>query len=366
MPEKLSILVTLFQPMAVTITLVYAFGVSSRWIKADITRNVIMGLLFGFAAILSMELPMTLGDGVIVDLRNLFVGLAAGLFGWIAGLIAMTIGIAMRIYLGGAGALAGVVAMVLAVCGAMFWRTFVRHRVSFRGLNFVWLGVCISFHLAALGLIPAEFIMPFVTGVAPIILVCNLVGAILLGGMIHRENLLLTEAAVMREHAQTDPLTRLMNRRYLREVFDDLETDKTAHSGRAMLYFDLDGFKSINDTHGHIAGDEILKVVCSRVAACLRPQDLCSRLGGDEVLVVLPNIDARTARTVAERCRMAVAETPIHADGHDISVSISVGVSWATTPPSFIKDLAIADEALYLAKRSGRNCVTMDQQTAAA
>ena len=131
-----------------------------------------------------------------------------------------------------------------------------------------------------------------------------------------------------------------------------------------MICFDVDHFKTINDQHGHAAGDAVLKMMSERVAACLRPGDLFARLGGDEFLIILPEIWQSGAHHVAERCRSAIASQTMPGTNAPLDVTISIGVHWTTTEPAFDIELAQADAALYQAKERGRNCVAYRQDTA--
>jgi two-component system cell cycle response regulator len=160
--------------------------------------------------------------------------------------------------------------------------------------------------------------------------------------------------------ALTDELTGLYNRRYLFAHLEDL-MQRVREDGisAAVLLFDIDHFKQVNDTHGHPAGDDVLRELAARTMYSLRSVDLVARLGGEEFLVVMPETDLSIAAAVAERLRAAVAREPFALKtGHNLSVSISIGVTAASGPgdePERI--LKRADIALYSAKARGRNCV---------
>jgi diguanylate cyclase (GGDEF)-like protein/PAS domain S-box-containing protein len=139
--------------------------------------------------------------------------------------------------------------------------------------------------------------------------------------------------ATMERMAWTDPLTGLPNRRRLAEQVEVAVWDARATDGAvALLFLDLDGFKAVNDAHGHAAGDELLVVVAGRLRARLRRGDLLARLGGDEFLVALPGLDpgtaAEEARRVAADLTAAVGE-PVPVAGTEVTVGVSIGVSVA-------------------------------------
>jgi two-component system, cell cycle response regulator len=170
--------------------------------------------------------------------------------------------------------------------------------------------------------------------------------------------------------ALTDSLTGLFNRRYLlahlRRLLDRISENKKPLS---TLIFDVDHFKQVNDTYGHAVGDEVLRELAQRVANGARSFDLVARIGGEEFAVVLPDSGLETAMMVAERLRKTVEGRPFRVSGPaaDLNVTISVGVSFATSPDENPMELMKrADEGLYVAKRSGRNkvCTVEDMATA--
>jgi diguanylate cyclase (GGDEF)-like protein len=165
------------------------------------------------------------------------------------------------------------------------------------------------------------------------------------------------------ELANVDGLTGVANRRRAAQVLDEaLASDST--EGLSVLVVDVDHFKRVNDTFGHLAGDTVLKEVATRLQAVLRERDLLARWGGEEFLVVLPDTELGAARLVAERLRAAVAHEPVPVGegGDDISVTVSVGVATghaggAAGPEAAQVLVHQADRALYAAKQGGRNLV---------
>jgi len=364
MPDLFTQIALFLQPMTLTISLVYFYGIFARWHRTERTRPIWNGCLFGIAVVVAMAAPMTLADGVLVDTRNLFIGLAVALFGWVAGLITLTIGIATRLSLGGAGMVPGIVAMVATAGCALLWRHRIRELVQSKPAGFAVLGLMLSAPMVIAVAMPADIRTQILFEIAPIMTAFNVTGALLLGSMIDREELLVTEAQRLRTDAQTDPLTGLLNRRSVTEIFATLPNSKSPLKGRAMICFDIDHFKDINDQHGHAAGDTVLKMMSERVAGCLRPGDLFARLGGDEFLIILPEIWQSGAHHVAERCRAAIASQTMPGTSGPLDVTISIGVHWTTTEPDFDTELAQADSALYQAKDRGRNCVSYRQDAA--
>ncbi len=163
------------------------------------------------------------------------------------------------------------------------------------------------------------------------------------------------------ELAVTDSLTGLHNRRYLDSHIAAL-FDEALVRGRQMsiLLLDIDRFKSINDTYGHDAGDEVLREFASRVRANTRGIDVVARYGGEEVVVLVPDTPLEGARTVAERIREQVESTPfpIHQGSRRVAVTVSIGVAARQVGDALGGDvLKRADLALYRAKEEGRNRV---------
>ncbi len=178
------------------------------------------------------------------------------------------------------------------------------------------------------------------------------------------QRLALTEA---QWRAQTDPLTGVLNRRSLLERLD---TACLRARGRgwpiALLFIDLDHFKEINDTFGHPAGDACLKAVIDPIQSELRQSDVIGRYGGEEFVVILNNADLAAAQPIAERIRNRVAGVRIDGFGEPIGLTCSIGVATSEMLGVWGEHLiARADEAVYAAKRSGRNRVQIAAPLAA-
>ena len=172
------------------------------------------------------------------------------------------------------------------------------------------------------------------------------------------------------ELALTDELTGLYHRRYLFVHLDELiERINQDGISAAVLLFDIDNFKKVNDTYGHAAGDDVLRELAARTTHSVRSVDLVARRGdgaGDEFVVVMPETDVAIAAAVAERLRAAVERQPftIRSNGRKLSVTISIGVAAAAPGDGDRYSLLQrADDALYAAKARGRNCVVARSPT---
>jgi len=163
----------------------------------------------------------------------------------------------------------------------------------------------------------------------------------------------------LEEQAFTDELTGARNRRYFMENAEK-ELAACVEAGRdfAVIMFDIDRFKTVNDTHGHDIGDEVLKLTVARTFHGLRRQTLVARYGGEEFAVMLPDIKAANAEKVAWQINRRICGSPFMVGNLKLAVSVSLGVAWKT--PEFATLQAIiknADLALYRAKDTGRNRV---------
>jgi diguanylate cyclase (GGDEF)-like protein len=164
------------------------------------------------------------------------------------------------------------------------------------------------------------------------------------------------EVARLERMARVDALTGALNRHGLDLVLDDLPAQGRLLS---IVMCDIDRFKQVNDRLGHEAGDQVLRRVAVVLASVLRGGDSVVRYGGEEFLLVLPDIDLAKAERVADRARNAVAEQPITAGGQTVTVTLSAGVAERRGAEARDQLLRRADQALYEAKESGRNQVRL-------
>ncbi len=165
------------------------------------------------------------------------------------------------------------------------------------------------------------------------------------------------EIRTQESNAKTDALTGLANRRLFdSELATDILSSLAAGEACSLIIFDIDHFKKFNDAHGHLAGDEVLRTVAGAVANIIRKPYLAARYGGEEFAAILPNTSAQQARAIADRMRFAIQETSVSFDGKLLSVTASIGVSEAIAGEQPRDLVRRADEAVYAAKASGRNC----------
>ena len=184
----------------------------------------------------------------------------------------------------------------------------------------------------------------------------------------------LSDEITERKHAQvelkyqaiTDFLTGLFNRRYFFEIAQK-EFAKALRYKRplSIIIFDLDRFKNINDTYGHGVGDQALVHIGDLLRKTIRDVDISARYGGEEFIILLPEMNCKNTEAAAERLRKKIQNTPVNVEGNLVSMTISAGVASIDEPMSMksvAQLISRADQALYKAKRAGRNQVYRDKE----
>jgi diguanylate cyclase (GGDEF)-like protein len=162
------------------------------------------------------------------------------------------------------------------------------------------------------------------------------------------------------QHAITDPLSGLFNRRWLEQALPrQMACCLEGGEPFSLLIADIDFFKDFNDSYGHLTGDRAISAIASTLMSSLRKSDQAVRFGGEEFLILLPGSDLGDARMIAERIRKTVRETPLsHLDGRPLPpITVSIGLAEMTPRCSAEALIARADEALYRAKQKGRDSV---------
>jgi len=172
------------------------------------------------------------------------------------------------------------------------------------------------------------------------------------------QNRLVQMKDALRREASRDGLTALWNRKAIFEILDrELLRAERDQSPIGVIMIDVDHFKAINDSRGHAAGDAVLRIIASGIAAVVRPYDSVGRYGGEEFLIVAPGCGVAEAAELAERVRSHVAACSIIVGGSSVAVSLSLGVATSLQGTNSEQLLHAADTALYQAKNAGRNRV---------
>jgi diguanylate cyclase (GGDEF)-like protein len=171
---------------------------------------------------------------------------------------------------------------------------------------------------------------------------------------LEKANLLLNQLAIH------DPLTNLYNRRHFLDLAE-VEFLRSQRSGSifSLLLMDIDQFKLVNDTHGHLTGDAVIRMVSALVLGSMRATDTVARFGGEEFIALLPDTRVAQALQLADRIRGSVASSPLHIAGKTIAVTLSIGCAQIDGDRTLIQCMERADKALYDAKAAGRDRVVV-------
>lgn len=357
MGEAMKWVSTFVDAVALIMALVLMVSILHRVGRRKLQNSILMGGMFSLALAFSMSDPIDLGSAGIFDMRGLLIGAGTAFFGPYVGAMTLVTGLLMRWFIGGNGMIPGFVGMVCAFAAALLWLYTLKNRDFARWKKSVVLGVLISSQMLAILIAPSHLWGTLTANLLPYTLFSNVLGSLLIGHLISGELSFLSEAETSKIEANTDHLTGLLNRRGLELVVPDLKIPTAATKGRALLCFDIDKFKSTNDNFGHAVGDQVLKDVVKRISDNLRQRDVFARLGGDEFAVILPEVDIKEARQIAERCRAIVADETFDLGSQELPISISLGALWLHQPSELDTMLRVADNALYQAKAGGRNAV---------
>ncbi len=167
----------------------------------------------------------------------------------------------------------------------------------------------------------------------------------------------------LRFNAMHDPLTGILNRgAVLERLYSELARSRRENQPMTLAMLDLDHFKVVNDTHGHLAGDEVLRETTRRIKNIVRDYDIVGRYGGEEFLIVIPGADRESALTVYERIREGIGARPMDTTVASLVVTASMGVAEYDGIMSDQELIQLADDALYRAKDQGRNRVVCAAQ----
>lgn len=322
-----------------------------------------IGVLFGAGAILSMVDPLTVRPGIFVDSRGALV-VISGLFGGpIAALVSGGMAIVYREWLGGAGVFAGQVSILVAVIIGSVAGTLVQRYRRGKVLRWDVLILATTAPLLSLGalVLPFEDAMSVLRATFVPAVAVRFFGIVFLGLLVLHELRRLEAERDVTRLAFADDLTGLSNRR---AFFLHLEHEWQEWKRHAQLFsivmIDIDRFKSINDRFGHPVGDRVIKVVGDILREEARAVDIAARVGGEEFALLLPRTSSSEARAFAERARRRIENASIDVDGETVRFTVSVGISADASDHLSLDDaFSSADQALYDAKRSGRNRVVV-------
>ncbi len=171
---------------------------------------------------------------------------------------------------------------------------------------------------------------------------------------------LLEEVGKLKQEVFIDGLTQLGNRKFAQFKLTNQKNDiKTYGIQFGILFFDIDNFKSINDTWGHVVGDKVLKMVAKTANNIIRSVDTACRWGGDEFVVIVPNVDINSLRIIAEKIRIFIEKTWVDINGELLKTTISVGGAMAEQNDTIDSLIKKVDEQMYRCKKNGRNTISI-------
>jgi len=248
----------------------------------------------------------------------------------------------------------------LYLAGAIeFWRSDAEHLRGRWPMIAALCSFAISLFLATIGFSASAQFLPMPSsswfGIIQFVgLVYAIVGAISLVMMLKERS-----ESVYKAAALTDPLTGLANRRaFMDRAQRAFDRNAGGNGPISLLAFDLDRFKTINDTFGHPVGDQVLRLFADGLSWALRPADIAARIGGEEFAVVLPGCGIQAAMAIADRVRASFQDNARFVNGQRVGATVSVGVATSLgLAGDLLSVLASADAALYQAKANGRNRV---------
>jgi diguanylate cyclase (GGDEF)-like protein len=279
---------------------------------------------------------LSVGDGLASILFHFTIGAHSSTAVWVAGAL-------------GAALLSR--AWNILLVGVVLWMTQpekVRELWNGEMLAYVGVEICTGIVVAVLA---RQSLLLIVLTIPPVILLHR--------GLLHEQ---------LRNMSRTDTKTAVLNAgAWEQDAGMELVRAKRANEPTSVLICDIDHFKRVNDQHGHLNGDMALRAVAQRLQALLRQGDILGRFGGEEFVILLSGIGMVNAKSIAERLRRNVANDPIQLDKTSIRLTVSLGVSTSESSHDTLPEmLAAADEALYVAKRRGRDRVVIARKLQSA
>lgn len=321
-------------------------------------KQILFIIISIFAGWCSMFFGIHLSDSVIFDLRFipviisvLFSGSATSIF-----LIASGIGLA-RLYFGiSAAALAGLINLtILGVVGVILFyclrnTNFIKKML----VSVIIINVFNVINIAVVGVIPA---VKYLYGIVPIALPASIIFSVLLVWIIRDLHSEYINKIDLLNKANKDSLTQLYNKRAFKLIFNKLISMPNRVSYPiAAAFIDIDNFKLVNDTYGHLTADIILQKVGQRISSIVRHTDIVARYGGDEFVIIMSNCNQEMATSRMEELRRQFEVEAIVIKDQEVFITLSIGVT--VSPPIDVKKiLEVADQAVYQAKKDGRNKV---------
>jgi len=335
--------------------------------------QVVFGLLFGMVAVLGMMAPLSFTPGIIFDGRSIILAVAGLIGGPLVALVSVLVASAYRIWLGGGGAPVGVsVIAISAAIGVAFH--YYRRRIGGHLGALPLLGFGLLVHIVMLALfllLPGDVGLRVIEEMGALILLAYPLATMLISMLFQDYEAQEATKARLHQLAYYDALTKLPNRALLITRLDTLlNTTYEVEGDGALMFFNLDRFKTLNDARGHATGDALLRAIGARLEPLLRQGDTLARVGADEFAVLLhrPGEHSTTFRlNIAELATRLheVIRQPLHIGSDEVSVTLSLGIAqFAPGSGDTAGDIMRrADTALHQAKQRGGNQTVFFEQT---
>ena len=324
------------------------YGVIQRRFATERVRQMMFGLGLGVGVAFLMLQPLNIANGFQMDGRSVFIGIAAAFGGPVGAAIVAALVALTRLVMGGDGTFVAICVILMTAILACLWAEMPRTRTRRTPLDWTALSLMLVLPLFVTTIPPTVQFIEVVTVLAAL----TLVNVLIFGTLLEAEQRRFQKEFELTAAANTDMLTRLPNRRSFMHETQAVEQKKQTSKG--LLLVDIDFFKRVNDTYGHDAGDEVLRVVGQQLAKVTRKSDLVARFGGEEFALLVDAVDEVDLGNIADRVRQALnLEVGYNANAIPLSVSIG-GTFCGDRPFRFEEAYVDADRSLYHAKERGR------------
>ena len=357
---KTEILITYIHAVGIMALLTMVYGCVARRAWNARAKSVIIGLVFGAGAVVTMAAPFQIQPGIIIDGRTVIIALGSAFGGLPAAIISGTIAATYRYSLGGAGMLPGTLCILIASCLGLIWAQVIRPNVSSPVFRLAILASLSPLSLVAAFSLPWAEALKLLSVMFVPNTISSVVATVILGAFLEKEAASVLSEEKLRAQASIDALTGIENRfEFDRRLARSLSETSSGRSATSLLIIDADHFKSVNDRFGHSVGDAVLRRIAQILTSVLGTQDHAARLGGEEFGVILETRSPNRAAKVAEAIRSAIANEGFEARGDAFRVTVSVGCAVVLEGESVQSLYDRADSALYAAKNSGRNNIRL-------
>ena len=346
-----------FIPILINISLLFSLG--SIFIifpfkdrNTPIRIQIISGLLIGIIGLIIMNAQFNITEGFLLDTRSILLSVTAAFLGIIPGLIIAVILSAFRIYQGGAGALTGVIVIFATMVVGLAFRKY-RLRKVYKKEYYRYLDLYVFGIVTHLVMLLCFFALPYNVAIKVLglifwpVLILFPLATIPIGIIMYKQRKNMENSTKVEFISEHDYLTGLYNRHFLEEAFK--KYDKLEFYPLCIIMGDVNGLKLINDTYGHLKGDELLIVISNIMKKQIDENEILARWGGDEFMIILPNSDLERGqliiRNIKERCKKELF--------YEIEPSISLGCAVKESIDENIdKIMSLAEEIMYRNKLS--------------